>query len=249
MTNALTTFTYNTAPIRVIDIDGEPWFVATDICKALNYSNPTMMTRPLDDCDKAKKFLGSGTPANIISRPGLIQVLMRAQRSNAKAKAFQDWVSREVIPSVMDTGSYTAPGAEAPATTAPAAEAGDMTAIDHMMAAMDHAMKAMAAVQAENLTLKAQIAELHQMQAHPVHVIEDKSNWVTIRDWCQTNRKQMSDTQKKRLGTYAGWIMGEKGKVPQSRVLFSHRLGRNYEANAYPSEILDQAHVEMRQAN
>ncbi|MGR3760645.1 BRO family protein [Roseobacteraceae bacterium NS-SX3] len=86
--------------------------MATDICKALNYSKPTMMTRPLDDCDKAKKFLGSGTPANIISRPGLIQVLMRAQRSNAKAKALQDWISREVLPSIRKTGSYVAPGAE-----------------------------------------------------------------------------------------------------------------------------------------
>ncbi|MGR3760646.1 BRO-N domain-containing protein [Roseobacteraceae bacterium NS-SX3] len=72
----------------------------------------------------------AGRPMVIISESGLYKLIMRSDK--AEARAFQDWATREVLPSIRKTDSYVAPGAEAPATTSPAAEEGDMTAIDHL---------------------------------------------------------------------------------------------------------------------
>ena len=96
----------DTAEIRVVEIDGNPWFVAADICKALGYTIPSVMVQPLDQRDKAKKFLGSGAPAITISEPGMYQILMRTQRTNPIAVRFQDWVTRDVIPAIRKDGAY-----------------------------------------------------------------------------------------------------------------------------------------------
>lgn len=92
--------------IRVVELDGNPWFVAKDVCKALGIRNATEMVRPLDPQDKAKKFLGFGSEANVISEAGLYQVTLRAQRTNPIAKDFQDWVTRVVLPAIRKDGAY-----------------------------------------------------------------------------------------------------------------------------------------------
>lgn len=44
--------------VRTVEIDDEPWFVASDICKALGLSNPTMAVQSLDEDERAKFNLG-----------------------------------------------------------------------------------------------------------------------------------------------------------------------------------------------
>lgn len=107
MTNQVTIFKFeDSAEIRVVSIDGSPWFVAADICKALGYTNPSVMVKPLDDRDKAKKFLGSGGAATILSEAGMYQILLRTQRTNPIAVRFQDWVTRDVLPAIRKDGAY-----------------------------------------------------------------------------------------------------------------------------------------------
>jgi prophage antirepressor-like protein len=108
MGNQLTTFDFNSNNIRVVDMDGEPWFVAADVARALGYSNPTVMVSPLDTKDRAKKFIGYGTNANMVFEPGLYQIVMRAQRTNPEARSFQDWAARTVLPAIRKDGGYIA---------------------------------------------------------------------------------------------------------------------------------------------
>ena len=44
--------------IRTMTIEGEPWFVAADVCRALDLSNPTIATNRLDEDERAKFNLG-----------------------------------------------------------------------------------------------------------------------------------------------------------------------------------------------
>lgn len=87
-------------------LDGAPWFVAADACRALGLANPTDAIRPLADKDRARKFLGYGTEANLISEAGLYLLILRAQRRNPAVVAFQDWVTRDVLPFIRKQGKY-----------------------------------------------------------------------------------------------------------------------------------------------
>lgn len=100
-------FNFGSHQVRVVTLEGEPWFVAADVCAAFGYQNPTEMVRHLDASERAKNFLGSAGPArNVISEAGLYTVVLRAQRTHPEARTFQDWVTREVLPSIRKTGAF-----------------------------------------------------------------------------------------------------------------------------------------------
>lgn len=95
--------------IRTVVIDGEPWFVAADVCKILGVSNPTdALNKGLEDFEKARLNLGlQGGATNIISESGFYTLVLRSRKSIAKP--FRIWVTSEVLPSIRKTGSYTSP--------------------------------------------------------------------------------------------------------------------------------------------
>ena len=93
--------------IRTVVIDGEPWFVAADVCKILEHSNPTIAMNGLEDFEKTKLNLGlQGGNTNIISESGFYTLVLRSRKSIAKP--FRIWVTSEVLPSIRKTGRYIA---------------------------------------------------------------------------------------------------------------------------------------------
>ena len=100
MTNQLTTFDFNALPVRVVERDGEPWFVAADVCKALGLDNPSYVTKRLGEDEKASFKLPNqrGSAAKIISESGLYKLIMRSDKP--EARAFQDWVTKVVLPAI-----------------------------------------------------------------------------------------------------------------------------------------------------
>lgn len=94
--------------IRVIGQNGEPWFVAADVCRALEHSNVSMALDRLDDDEKAKLNLGlSGGATNCVSEPGLYCLVLGSRKP--EARAFKRWVTHDVIPSIRKTGGYALP--------------------------------------------------------------------------------------------------------------------------------------------
>ncbi len=87
----------------MITIEDEPWFVAADICQILGLSNPSVAVQPLGAEEKAKSVLGKGAPANLVSESGLYKLVMRSDKP--QAKAFQDWVTKEVLPAIRKGGA------------------------------------------------------------------------------------------------------------------------------------------------
>jgi len=90
-----------------IEIDGEPWFVANEVCRVLDIKNSRDAVSSLEDDEKRVSVIP--TPkgnqlANIINESGLYALIFRGTKE--RAKRFRKWVTKEVIPSIRKTGSY-----------------------------------------------------------------------------------------------------------------------------------------------
>lgn len=90
--------------VRVTMRDGEPWFVALDVCKALSLTNPTTSIKKLDDDERAKFNLGRQGDGNIINEPGLYSLVLTSRKP--EAKQFKRWITHDVIPSIRKHGAY-----------------------------------------------------------------------------------------------------------------------------------------------
>ena len=106
MTTEVTTFTF--APslsLRAVTINGEPWFVAKDVCDVLEHSNVSMALADVDPDDKRKESLGlPGRAPLIINESGLYSLILKSRKP--EAKAFKKWVTSEVLPSIRDFNGH-----------------------------------------------------------------------------------------------------------------------------------------------
>lgn len=117
-------FLFQSTEVRTIDRDGQVWFVASDIAKALGYRDAINMTRVLDD-DEADTHIMSTRSENgtiqsrevtIISESGLFHALLKSRKR--EAKPFRRWVTQEVLPEIRRTGGYTPSVSPSPAVPA-----------------------------------------------------------------------------------------------------------------------------------
>lgn len=91
----------------MLEIEGEPWFVASNICKILEISNPRDAISRLDDDEKNTVAIndGIGNPnKNIINESGLYSLILTSRKP--EAKTFKKWVTSEVLPSIRKKGVY-----------------------------------------------------------------------------------------------------------------------------------------------
>jgi prophage antirepressor-like protein len=107
----------NRIPLTVItDQQGNPWWVANEVCKVLGFSETAAGTRHLDADEKgAVKLTGPSGGAQdytIINEPGLYSLILRSRQP--EAKAFKRWVTHDVLPEIRKTGAYNAKPAPAP---------------------------------------------------------------------------------------------------------------------------------------
>ena len=106
---------YNEMPVRIVERDGETWFVAKDVAAILGYSDTEAMTRRLDEDERTKvksdELSGMHRYGNnditIINEPGLYNAILGSQKP--EAKDFKRWVTHDVLPSIRKTGGYTVP--------------------------------------------------------------------------------------------------------------------------------------------
>lgn len=100
----------NFGTVRVIEKDGEPWFVAADVCKALEIGNPSQALTRLDEDEKFTTLISNEGAASgmsnaaFINEPGLYSLVLGSRKP--EAKAFKRWITHEVIPTIRKTGLY-----------------------------------------------------------------------------------------------------------------------------------------------
>ena len=93
--------------VRSILIDGDPWFVAADVCKALELEKTNRALSRLDDDEKGAHSVstpGGRQRMSIISDSGLYSLILGSRKP--EARAFKRWITHEVIPSIRKHGAY-----------------------------------------------------------------------------------------------------------------------------------------------
>lgn len=147
--------------VRTVTINGEPWFVAADVCKALEINNVSMAISRLDDDEKNTISLTEGIPGNpnktIVNEPGLYSLVLSSRKP--EAKVFKHWITHEVIPDIRQYGMY--------ATS---------DFLDKALGNPDNWIRMLteySAVKKENETLKLKTVEQKE-------VIESQNNQITL---------------------------------------------------------------------
>lgn len=109
MTADLSVFRFDGADIRTVMIGGEPWFVLTDIVRALGLSQfraerldgDVIRNHTIEDRS------GRSQMTRVVNEAGMYEVVIRSDKP--EAAAFRRWVTGEVLPSIRRTGAYVAP--------------------------------------------------------------------------------------------------------------------------------------------
>lgn len=106
--------------VRVVDVNGEPWFVARDVASALGYVDTTQAIRM--HCEKAKDFRGvemtaTATPMKIIPEEDVYALIFGSHLESAKQ--FRRWICDEVLPAIRKHGGYLTPAKLEEALTDP----------------------------------------------------------------------------------------------------------------------------------
>lgn len=96
--------------VRAVTLEGEPWFVAADVCRALGLGNSSQAIAKLDDDEKSGVIIsdphGREQVTRFISESGLYALVLSSRKP--EAKAFKRWITHEVIPAIRKTGGYIA---------------------------------------------------------------------------------------------------------------------------------------------
>ena len=96
--------------IRTSLIENEPWFVAVDVCRALEIGNSSQAISRLDADEKMITLISNegnkrGNPnMTVVNEPGLYTLILSSRKS--EAKAFKRWITHDVIPMIRKTGCY-----------------------------------------------------------------------------------------------------------------------------------------------
>ena len=112
-------FSFGNHPITVINDADTLWFIAAEIVKAINLSNPSVSLKSLRPAER-KNIVLQGRETNIISESGMYTLVLRSQdalKEGTAAFRFRVWVTDEVLPAIRRNGQYNA---ACPATVTPA---------------------------------------------------------------------------------------------------------------------------------
>ncbi|MEN7389906.1 phage antirepressor [Bacillus licheniformis] len=103
-------FNYQDQQVRTVVKDGEPWFVAKDVCDVLGITDARKSVNLLDEDERnsvpVTDSLGRNQETFIINEPGLYSLILRSRKP--EAKQFKRWITHEVIPTIRKTGGYVA---------------------------------------------------------------------------------------------------------------------------------------------
>ena len=113
MSNQISTFNFENQSIRTIAINNEPWFIAKDLCDAINISNYRDAIERLDEDEKGVALtdtLGGKQEMAVVSESGMYTLILRCRDAVKKGSVphrFRKWVTAEVLPQIRKTGSYS----------------------------------------------------------------------------------------------------------------------------------------------
>lgn len=172
-------FAYEGAQLRTLVVEGEPAFIANDVCTILDIRNSRDALARLDDDEKGvvtTDTLGGPQQMAYVTEAGLYGLVFTSRKT--EARTFKRWVTHEVLPTIRKTGSYGI------ATSIPA---------DYPAALEEAARQARRAIEAE-----AKIAEL-EPRAEVAAKLLDADGDLSVRDAAQALTRAGVKTGQGRL--------------------------------------------------
>ena len=100
-------FEFQGNSMRTVTTDGQTWFVAADVCAALEHTDASKAVSRLDDDEKGATYvrtLGGAQRMNVVNESGLYSLIFTSRVP--RAKAFRRWVTGEVLPAIRTAGRY-----------------------------------------------------------------------------------------------------------------------------------------------
>ncbi len=216
--SALDVFTYDATDVRVVQVEGEPWFVGADLARLLGYRDAEKAVRLLDDDMRGTRIVG--TPGGdqqmtVVSEPGLYRLIMRSQRP--EARTIERWVVTEVLPAIRRTGSYAAPTVDVAQITR-----SDLARM--ILEAEDARERA-----------EARVAELEPKAAMTEALLTTSGDY-SVRDAAQVLSRDhgIATGQRRLFGTLRslGWI--DRNGVPYQRHVDNGRLAVRVQTYDHP---------------
>jgi prophage antirepressor-like protein len=230
--NELKLYEFNSAQVRVVSIENESYFVASDVAKVLEYSEPHKAVSahcknaiPLKDIDGINYPVytnqGLDEKAKLIKESDVYRLTMKSKMD--RAEEFQDWIVEEVLPSIRKTGSYS---------VAPMSAGEILLAQAQALIALE---KAQEEQQRRTALLEAKTQEVAERLDH----IETATNHFTIMGWCSMNKRSVAVATAASMGKLATKECKarklEVGKTPDPRFGL---------VSTYPKFLLDELFLE-----
>jgi prophage antirepressor-like protein len=215
-------FSFDNSIVRTsIEAEGGVWFCARDIAEALEHSKAAVMLEIVEESE-SKNFLlpnsrGEMRETPFINESGLYRVLFRSNLP--KAKPFQDWLARDVLPSIRKNGAYGA--APRPVTNNP------------QLAALRDLIDNLVALDVAQQQQKKEIQQLRSEVRELPSKISGCAGFYTILAYANIRKVRVDAKQGSVLGKAATMLCNKEG-IKVGKVSDS-RYG---EINTYPEEIL-----------
>lgn len=197
--------------VRTVVLDGEPWFVANDICRVLEFANSSDVIKRLDDDEKSGVVLndphGRAQNTNVVSEAGLYTLVLGSRKP--EAKRFKRWITHEVIPTIRRHGAY-ATGAT----------------IENIIADPESGIKLLQALKREQERRKEaeELAEKQKPKVLFADAVEASDNSILVGELAKILRQNGVETGQNRLFRWMrnnGYIMRYKNIPTQ----YSMELG------------------------
>ena len=217
------------ASIRSIQINGAPWFSVRDICVSLGayqmsngYANVTEATRKLNDDETALIRIENGVRnEKFVSESGLYKIIMRSDKP--VARAFQDWVTRDVLPSIRKDGIYIS-GQEKLAT-------GEISDEEFLAQAMIRSQRVIDRLKA---TVETQ-----------ADTISRHLSYMTVDEFFALKHIYPASGDNQSLGRRASTICKNTGREKRTQKRYAPNIQSVVEIGEYPVDVLEQAYDDM----
>lgn len=205
--------------VRVVELNKEPWFVATDICKALDIKNVTQAINRLDEDERSMFNIGRQGETNIVNEYGLYNLILSSRKP--EAKKFKRWITHEVIPSIRKHGAYMTDEAIEKVLTDPD------TIIKLATQLKEERQKRLKAEKLTNQIAVSQnsllVREVAKIASKKGIVIGEKRLWKKLREWGLVFK---DSTEPKQKYVDRGYFEITEGVTETSKGTFTYRTTR-----------------------